>query len=79
VSCSVACTRRPAWPQLEPLPAYAPDANPDERLWGYVRDHVTRNVFWGTIARQCQAVSNFLQALDFSTFQRLMSTSPCMT
>jgi hypothetical protein len=29
-------------------------------------------------ARQCAAVIDFLGALDFPTFQRLISTSPCL-
>jgi ABC-type phosphate transport system substrate-binding protein len=49
-----------------------------QRLWGYLRDHVTRNDFWGTFGRGCAAVIEFLRALDLPTFQRLMSTSPCM-
>jgi transposase len=61
-----------------PLPSHSPHLNAIERLWGYVRDHVTRNTFWGTLARECQAVVAFLDALDFATFQALMSTSPCL-
>jgi transposase len=64
--------------ELVPLPTHSPHLNAIERLWGYLRDHVTRTVFWGTIARQCQAVIAFLRALDLPTFQRLMSTSPCL-
>ena len=64
--------------EIVPLPTHSPHLNAIERLWGYLRDHVTRNVFWGTIARQCQTVTAFLQALDLATFQRLMSTSPCL-
>ena len=64
--------------ELVPLPTQSPHLNAIERLWAYLRDHVTRNVFWGTIARQCQAVTDFLRALDLATFQRLMSTSPCL-
>ena len=29
--------------ELEFLPAYSPDANPVERVWWLVREHVTRN------------------------------------
>ena len=64
--------------ELVPLPTHSPHLNAIERLWGYLRDHVTRDVFWGTSTRQCQAVCDVLQALDFPTFQRLMSTSPCL-
>ena len=64
--------------ELIPLPTHSPHLNAIERLWGYLRDHVTRNVFWGTIGRQCAAVIEFLRALDFRTFQHLMSTSPCL-
>jgi hypothetical protein len=55
-----------------------PRPNDIERLWGDLRGHVTRDVFWGTSARRCQAVADFLRALDGPTLQRLMSTSPCM-
>ena len=64
--------------EFVPLPTHSPHLNAIERLWGYVRDHVTRNTFWGTLARQCQAVIGFLDALDFATFQTLMSSSPCL-
>jgi hypothetical protein len=60
------------------LPVQSPHLNAIERLWGYLRSHVTRDVFWGTIARQCQAACAFLDALDFATFQRLMGSSPCL-
>jgi transposase len=29
--------------ELELLPSYSPDANPVERVWWLVREHVTRN------------------------------------
>jgi transposase len=64
--------------EFVPLPTHSPHLNAIERLWGYLRDHVTRNTFWGTLAHQCQAVVDFLDALDFATFQRLMSTAPCL-
>jgi transposase len=65
--------------EFVPLPTHSPHLNAIERLWGYLRDHVTRNVFWGTLARECQAVIEFLDALDFPTFQSLMSTTPCLS
>jgi transposase len=64
--------------EFVPLPSHSPHLNAIGRLWGYIRDHVTRNTFWGTLARECQAVVAFLDALDFATFQSLMSTSPCL-
>jgi hypothetical protein len=60
------------------LPTQSPHLNAIERLWLYLRAHVTRDVFWGTIGRQCQAVCEFLDALDLATVQRLMGTSPCL-
>lgn len=60
------------------LPTHSPHLNAIERLWNYLRANVTRNLFWGTIARQCEAVRDFLAALDLATFQTLMSTSPCL-
>ena len=67
-------------PRLELLwlPTQSPHLNAIERLWLSLRAHVTRDVFWGTIDRQCQAVCDFLTALDFATVQRLMGTSPCL-
>jgi transposase len=69
-----------AGPRLEPvwLPTQSPHLNAVEQLWGYLRANVTRGVFWGTIARQCQAACDFLGALDLATFQRLMGRSPCL-
>jgi hypothetical protein len=64
--------------EFVPLPTHSPHLNAIERLWGYLRDHVTRNTFWGTLPHVCEAVVTFLDALDFGTFQSLMSTSPCL-
>jgi hypothetical protein len=50
----------------------------NEQPWGYLRANATRAVFWGTIARQCQAACDFLGALDLATFQGLMGRSPCL-
>jgi transposase len=60
------------------LPTHSPHLNAIERLWNYLRANVTRNLFWGTIARQCEMVRDFLAALDLATFQTLMSSSPCL-
>ncbi len=60
------------------LPTHSPHLNAIERLWNYLRANVTRNLFWGRITRQCEAVRDFLAALDLATFQSLMGTSPCL-
>lgn len=59
-------------------PTHSPHLNAIERLWNYLRANVTRNLFWGRITRQCEAVWDFLAALDLATFQSLMGTSPCL-
>jgi hypothetical protein len=70
---------------MPPRPPFVPvdrktvhEVGHNEPLWGYLRANVTRGVFWGTIARQCQAACDFLSDLDLATFQRLMSSSPCL-
>ena len=39
--------------ELEMLPAYSPDANPMERVWWHLREHVTRN-------HRCQTMEELL-------------------
>jgi transposase len=43
--------------RLVRLPAYSPDFNPDEAIWGWVREEVTANACFGTRAKVQQHVS----------------------
>jgi len=60
---------------LVPLPTYSPHLNLIERLWKYMRDNSTRNVFYVTFDRLCEAVVGWLQALPFERFWSLMGIS----
>ena len=42
--------------RLVRLPAYSPDFNPDEAIWGWVREEVTANTCFGTKAKVRQHV-----------------------
>lgn len=48
---------------LVPLPAYSPDFNADEAIWGWVRAEVTANRCLGTQAAVQQHVGRFLTGL----------------
>ena len=37
--------------RLVRLPAYSPDFNPDEAIWGWAREEVTANTCFGTKAK----------------------------
>ena len=37
--------------RLVRLPAYSPDFNPDEAIWGWIREEVTANTCFGTKAK----------------------------
>lgn len=41
------------------LPAYSPDYNADEHIWGWVRDEVTANICFGTAANVRETVDAF--------------------
>jgi transposase len=45
--------------RLARLPAYSPDFNPDEAIWGWVREEVTANTCFGTRAKVQQHVDQF--------------------
>jgi transposase len=45
--------------RLVRLPAYSPDFNADEAIWGWVREEVTANTCFGTKAKVSAAVSQF--------------------
>lgn len=47
--------------RLVRLPAYSPDFNPDEAIWGWIREEVTANTCFGTKAKVQQHVSQFFR------------------
>lgn len=53
--------------RLVRLPAYSPDFNADEHLWGWVREEVTANTCFGTAAKVRAHVDPFLAGLATRT------------
>jgi transposase len=49
--------------RLVRLPAYSPDFNADEKIWGWVREDVTANTCCGTAANVRAAVGQFFRTL----------------
>ena len=49
--------------RLVRLPAYSPDFNPDEDIWGWIREEVTANTCVGTTAKVREHVSQFFHDL----------------
>jgi transposase len=49
--------------RLVRLPAYSPDFNADEAIWGWVREEVTANTCFGTKAKVSAAVGQFFREL----------------
>ncbi len=49
--------------RLVRLPAYSPDYNADEHIWGWVREEVTANTCFGTAAKVRAAVGAFFAGL----------------
>jgi len=47
--------------RLVRLPAYSPDFNPDEAIWGWIREEVTANTCFGTKAKVQQHVGQFFR------------------
>ncbi len=50
--------------RLIALPAYSPDYNPAEELWKWIREDVTANTCFGTVAKVAAAVWDFLLGLN---------------
>jgi transposase len=46
---------------LTRLPAYSPDFNPDEAIWGWIREEVTANTCFGTKAKVQHHVGQFFR------------------
>jgi transposase len=49
--------------RLVRLPAYSPDFNPDEAIWGWVREEVTANTGFGTKSKVQEHVGQFFRDL----------------
>jgi len=49
------------------LPAYSPDFNADEAIWGWARDEVTANACLGTRAKVQEKMAHFLDGLKGRT------------
>lgn len=52
-----------AWLQVEPLPGYAPELNPDEGIWRYLKYVELKNQTFMTISRLETAVNTALQQI----------------
>jgi transposase len=50
--------------RLVRLPAYSPDFNADEAIWGWVREEVTANTCFGSRAKVSEAVGQFFGTLN---------------
>jgi transposase len=53
--------------RLVRLPAYSPDFNPDEHIWGWVRAEVTANTCFGTKTKVREKVGAFFRDLIHRT------------
>jgi transposase len=53
--------------RLVRLPAYSPDFNADEAIWGWVREAVTANTCFGTKAKVREAVGQFFRSITERT------------
>ncbi len=61
---------------LVPMPTYSPHLNLIERLWKYMRDNVTRNVFYVTFTELCEALVEWFEKLPFERFWSIMRLAP---
>jgi transposase len=55
--------------RLVRLPAYSPDFNPDEAIWGWIREEVTANTCFGTKAQVQHHVGQFFQGITWRTHE----------
>jgi len=53
--------------RLVRLPAYSPDFNADEAIWGWAREEVTANTGLGTKAKVQEKMAHFLDGLKDRT------------
>jgi len=61
---------------MVPLPTYSPQLNLIERLWGFMRDKITRSHFYASFEELCEALVGWLERLPFERFQSLMGIQP---
>ena len=47
-----------------------------ERLWHYMRDNITRSIFYKTLDKLCEALIHWLREIPFERFWSLMGLSP---
>jgi transposase len=52
---------------LVALPGYSPDFNPDEAIWDWIREDVTANTCFGSVAKVRAAVDRFFEGLSDRT------------
>jgi transposase len=57
------------------LPPYSPELNPVERLWWWIRRHVTRNRVFNTNEDLMDAIENFLKQTTAKQFADLCACS----
>src|SRR5437870_1150910 len=62
--------------RLVRLPAYSPDFNPDEHVWGWVRAEVTANTCFGTTARVREKVGAFFRAWPIGLMKSNAAAKP---
>ncbi len=55
------------------LPTYSPHLNLIERLWRFMRGQVTKDYYYKTITRLCEAVVEWFEKLSFQEFCSLIS------
>ena len=53
-----------AWLRIEPLPGYAPELNPDEGIWNYLKYVELKNHTFATVGRLEAAVNSALQQIS---------------
>jgi len=53
-------------------PTYSPHLNLVERLWNFMRKHMTKDHFYDSITVLCEAIVEWLQNLPFERFCSLM-------
>src|SRR5687768_15707934 len=53
--------------RLVRLPAYSPDFNADEAIWGWAREEVTANTCWGSKAKVREKAGQFFRRLTDRT------------
>ena len=54
------------------LPTYSPHLNLIERLWGFMRGQMTKNVFYENLTSLAEAVVDWFEKLPFSRFCSLL-------